>query len=151
MQQSIMSGSPPPPPRAAQRRCWRPQTRARSAAQLLDILFLLVFRILMCCVMLQQSIASGSFSPSRAAAEALLTAVDENARRHSASDHQPPRLADMQALIRDSRRQSLRMPTTAPNVPERRPSIGQLSRAMPPGKCTDILVMSYPRAGLSHS
>ena len=106
----------------------------------------------MCCVMLQQSIASGSFSPSsRAAAEALLTAVDENARRHSASEQPAAALADVQALIRDSRRQSLRMPTTAPNVPERRPSIGQLSRAMPPGKCTGVLDMSYPRAGLSHS
>ena len=82
-------------------------------------------------LMSQLSVASGSFSPSsRAAAEALLAAAEESARRKSASD-QPAMLADAQALARDSRRQSLRMPTTAPSGPDRRPSIGQPA-ARPP-------------------
>ena len=75
--------------------------------------------------MSQLSAASGSFSPSsRAAAEALLAAAEESARRKSTSD-QPSMLADAQALARDSHRQSLRMPTTAPSGPDRHPSIGQ--------------------------
>lgn len=72
-----------------------------------------------------QSAASETFGPnSRAAAEELLAAVEESNRRKSASDGPPLMAADVQALVRDSRRQSLRMPTTSPNVPERRPSIG---------------------------
>ena len=72
-----------------------------------------------------QSAASETFGPnSRAAAEELLAAVEESNRRKSASDGPPRVSADMQALVRDSRRQSQRMPTTSPIVPERRPSIG---------------------------
>lgn len=72
-----------------------------------------------------QSVASGSFSPvSRAAADAVLAAAEESARRKSASEQPCMGPADMQALLRDSRRQSLRMPTTAPIMPERRPSLG---------------------------
>ena len=81
----------------------------------------------------QLSVASGSFSPSsHAAAEALLAAAEDSARRKSTSD-QPSMLADAQALARDSRRQSLRMPTTAPSGPNRRPSIGQPA-ARPPAE-----------------
>ena len=87
------------------------------------------------CVALQ-SAASETFGPnSRAAAEELLAAVEESNRRKSASDGLARCVsADVQALVRDSRRQSLRMPTTSPNVPERRPSIGErTSLPMAPG------------------
>ena len=75
--------------------------------------------------MSQLSVAGGSFSPSsRAAAEALLAAEEESSRRKSTSD-QPSMLADAQALARNCRHQSLRMPTIAPSGPDRPPSIGQ--------------------------
>ena len=77
--------------------------------------------------MLQQSIASESFSPhSKVAAEALLAATDQSNRRVSASD-QAALIADAQALARDYRRSSLRMPTASPSAPVRRPSIGMTS------------------------
>ncbi len=82
-----------------------------------------------------QSAASETFGPnSRAAAEELLAAVEESNRRKSASDGPPMVSADVQALVRDSRRQSLRMPTTSPNVPERRPSIGERPPCPWPGQ-----------------
>ena len=78
----------------------------------------------MCCVA-QQSAASESFGPQgRAAAEELLAAVEESHRRKSASDSSHAVVAEVQALVRDSRRHSLRMPTTSPSTPVRLPSIG---------------------------